>query len=142
MRVVVTGATGMIGLALADALRARGDEVVGLSRDQQRGQRVLGDAVEVHAWTQPNDEPPPEAALRGADAVVHLPSAGPTSPSAVSGSHVSAGRVRWSPGCDHSPTPTVPGPWSRSRRRATTVLAVMRPLTRTTRPGATFWPKW
>jgi uncharacterized protein (TIGR01777 family) len=72
MRVVITGATGTIGLALADALRARGDEVVALSRDQQRGQRVLGDAVEVHAWTRPNDQPPPEAALRGADAVVHL----------------------------------------------------------------------
>jgi uncharacterized protein (TIGR01777 family) len=72
MRVVITGATGTIGLALADALRNRGDDVVALSRDQQRGQRVLGDAVEVHAWPQPNDQPPPEAALTGADAVVHL----------------------------------------------------------------------
>src|ERR1039458_4744202 len=72
MRVVITGATGTIGLALADALRNRGDDVVALSRDQQRGQRVLGDAVEVHAWPHPNDEPPPEAALTGADAVVHL----------------------------------------------------------------------
>jgi uncharacterized protein (TIGR01777 family) len=72
MRVVVTGATGTIGLAVADALRGRGDQVVALSRDQQRGQRVLGEAVEVHAWPHPNDEPPPEAALRGADAVIHL----------------------------------------------------------------------
>ena len=72
MRVIVTGATGTIGLALTDALRGRGDEVVALSRDQQRGQRVLGGAVEVHAWPHPNDQPPPEAALRGADAVVHL----------------------------------------------------------------------
>jgi uncharacterized protein (TIGR01777 family) len=72
MRIVLTGATGTIGLALADALRGRGDQVVALSRDQQRGQRVLGDAAEVHAWPYPNDEPPPEAALRGADAIVHL----------------------------------------------------------------------
>lgn len=72
MRVLLTGATGLIGLALADALRDRGDQVVALSRDQQRGQRVLGEAVEVHAWPHPNDEPPPEAALRGADAVIHL----------------------------------------------------------------------
>jgi uncharacterized protein (TIGR01777 family) len=72
MRVVITGATGMIGLALADALRDRGDSVVALSRDQQRGQRVLGDAAEVHAWPHPNDEPPPAAALSGADAIVHL----------------------------------------------------------------------
>ena len=31
MRVIVTGATGTIGLALTDALRGRGDEVVALS---------------------------------------------------------------------------------------------------------------
>jgi uncharacterized protein (TIGR01777 family) len=72
MRVLLTGATGLIGLAVADALRGRGDQVVALSRDQQRGQQVLGEAVEVHAWPHPNDEPPPEAALRGADAVIHL----------------------------------------------------------------------
>ena len=33
MRVLVTGATGLIGSAVCDALLARGDEVVGLSRD-------------------------------------------------------------------------------------------------------------
>ncbi|MGA9858702.1 MAG: TIGR01777 family oxidoreductase [Solirubrobacteraceae bacterium] len=72
MRVLITGATGTIGLALADALTARGDEVVALSRDPERGQRVLGDKVAVHAWAQPNDEPPPAAALEGVDAVAHL----------------------------------------------------------------------
>jgi uncharacterized protein len=72
MRVLITGATGTIGLALADGLRARGDAVVALSRDPERGQRVLGDGAEVHAWTDPVGEPPPSEALRGADAVVHL----------------------------------------------------------------------
>ena len=43
MRVLITGATGTIGLALADALSARGDQVVALSRDPERGARVLGD---------------------------------------------------------------------------------------------------
>jgi uncharacterized protein (TIGR01777 family) len=43
MRVLITGATGTIGLAVADALRARGDQVVALSRDPERGQRVLSD---------------------------------------------------------------------------------------------------
>ena len=71
-RIVVTGATGSIGIAVVDALRARGDEVVGLSRDAERGQAVLGQGVEVHAWVQPTRTPPPSAALRGADAVVHL----------------------------------------------------------------------
>jgi uncharacterized protein len=72
MRVLITGATGTIGLAAADAWRARGDQVVALSRDPERGQRVLGDGVEVHAWAHPGDEPPPAEALAGADAVVNL----------------------------------------------------------------------
>ena len=72
MRVVVTGATGTIGRALVSALLARGEEVVALSRDAARARRSLGDEVEPHAWPSPMDEPPPEAALTGADAVVHL----------------------------------------------------------------------
>jgi uncharacterized protein (TIGR01777 family) len=72
MRVLITGATGTIGLALADALRARGDQVVALSRDPERGQRVLGDGAEVHAWPEPEGAPPPAEALAGADAVVNL----------------------------------------------------------------------
>src|ERR1700722_1396259 len=72
MRVLITGATGTIGLALADALRARGDQVVALSRDPERGQRVLGDGVEVFPWPDPVAGPPPAAALEGADAVVNL----------------------------------------------------------------------
>ena len=72
MRVLITGATGTIGLALADALRARGDQVVALSRDPERGPRVLGDGAEVHAWPEPTQAPPPAEALAGADAIVHL----------------------------------------------------------------------
>jgi uncharacterized protein len=72
MRVLITGATGTIGLAVADALQARGDEVVVLSRDPERAQRVLGGNAEVHAWCEPTAEPPPPEALSGADAVVHL----------------------------------------------------------------------
>ncbi len=72
MRVLITGATGTIGLALADALTARGDQVVALSRDPERGQRVLGESVEVHPWTEPESAPPPAEGLAGADAVVNL----------------------------------------------------------------------
>jgi uncharacterized protein (TIGR01777 family) len=72
MRVLISGATGTIGLALADALRARGDEVVALSRDPERGQRVLGDGAEVFAWPRPTQEPPPPEALAGVQGVVHL----------------------------------------------------------------------
>ena len=72
MRVLITGATGTIGLALADALRARGDEVVALSRDPERGQSVLGDGAQVFAWPLPTQEPPPPEALAGVQGVVHL----------------------------------------------------------------------
>ena len=72
MRVLITGATGTIGLALADGLAARGDQVVALSRDPERGQRVLGQGAEVHAWPDPESGPPPSEVLAGADAVVNL----------------------------------------------------------------------
>lgn len=71
-RVVVTGATGMIGSALCAALVKRGDAVVALSRDPARARAALGDGVETHAWTEPGASPPPAAALAGADAVIHL----------------------------------------------------------------------
>jgi uncharacterized protein (TIGR01777 family) len=72
MRVLITGATGTIGLAVADALRSRGDQVLALSRDPERAKRVLGADVEVHSWIRPNDESPPPEALASADAVLHL----------------------------------------------------------------------
>jgi uncharacterized protein len=72
MRVVITGATGTIGAALASALDARGNVVVALSRDADRGRRVLSSNAEVYAWPDPLGTPAPVDALRGADAVVHL----------------------------------------------------------------------
>lgn len=73
MRVVITGATGTIGTALCDSLTGRGDQIIALSRDVDRGRRALSDRVaEVHAWPDPTAAPPPSDALLGADAVVHL----------------------------------------------------------------------
>jgi uncharacterized protein len=72
MRVVVTGATGVIGRALVRELRRRGDEVVALSRDAASAQQLFGAGVEVHAWADPKATHPPAAALQGADAVVNL----------------------------------------------------------------------
>ncbi len=71
MRVLITGATGTIGLALTDRLRSRGDTIVATSRDPDRARRVLGADVEVHAWPDPTSAPPPAGAMR-VDAVVHL----------------------------------------------------------------------
>jgi uncharacterized protein len=72
MRVVLTGATGMIGQAVVSALLAREEEVVVLSRDVARAQRTFGDRVQAHAWADPLGSPPPSVALDGADGVVHL----------------------------------------------------------------------
>src|SRR3954453_5468475 len=70
MRVLITGASGLIGSALADALLARGDEVVGLTRDPERA-RPKNPTVRWHAWRATAERPPPEA-LEGVNAVVNL----------------------------------------------------------------------
>lgn len=71
-RVVVSGATGLIGRALVGALQARGDQVVALSRDEQKARRALGEDVEAFTWADPLTTQPPEAALANADGVIHL----------------------------------------------------------------------
>lgn len=70
MRVLVTGATGFLGSHVCDALLARGDEVVGLSRDAERA-RSTNPTVSWHAWN-PTAERPPSSALDGVDTVVNL----------------------------------------------------------------------
>lgn len=70
MRVLVTGASGLIGSALCDALLARGDEVVGLTRDPEQA-RPRNQTVRWHAWRATAERPPPEA-LEGVDGVVNL----------------------------------------------------------------------
>jgi uncharacterized protein (TIGR01777 family) len=71
MRVLITGATGTIGQAVADVVRGRGDQVVAVSRDAGRAQQALGAEAEVHTWPDPTAGPPPAEALR-VDAIVHL----------------------------------------------------------------------
>jgi uncharacterized protein (TIGR01777 family) len=63
VKVAVTGATGTIGSALVEELRARDDEVAVLSRSGK------GDSFR---WPDPKADPPPAEALRGRDAIVHL----------------------------------------------------------------------
>jgi len=62
MRVTLSGARGLVGTPLVEALRARGDEVTVLSRSGEPGTLV---------W-QPLAGAPPAAALEDADAFVHL----------------------------------------------------------------------
>ena len=70
MKVVVTGATGFLGTALVPALRARGDEIVVLSRSPERAKAALGDVTAVAANLEAPG--PWTAALAGAGAVIHL----------------------------------------------------------------------
>ena len=70
MKVLVTGASGLIGSALCDSLLARGDEVVGLTRDPA-GPVCASPGVTWHAW-EPTLERPPAEAFEGVDGVVNL----------------------------------------------------------------------
>jgi uncharacterized protein (TIGR01777 family) len=70
MKILVTGASGRIGKALCDELLARGDEVVGLTRDPEKA-RAKGTQIAWHAW-EPILERPTEAAFEGVDGVVNL----------------------------------------------------------------------
>jgi uncharacterized protein len=60
----------MIGSALSDALLARGDEVVGLTRDPEKA-RSTNPRVRWFAW-EPTRERPPEDAFDEVDGVVNL----------------------------------------------------------------------
>lgn len=70
MKVLVTGATGLIGSALCDALLNRGDDVAGLTRDPGKA-RLAHPGIVWHRW-EPTLERPPAAAFDGVDGVVNL----------------------------------------------------------------------
>lgn len=70
MRILVTGASGMIGSSVCDALLARGDEVVGLTRDAARA-KSTNPTVTWHGWN-PALERPPEEALDGVGGVINV----------------------------------------------------------------------
>lgn len=50
MRVIITGGTGMIGLALSRSFIQEGHEVIVLSRDPQRYERKMPDQVKLIQW--------------------------------------------------------------------------------------------
>jgi uncharacterized protein (TIGR01777 family) len=69
-KVVVTGASGMVGSTLCNALLDLGDEVIGLSRSPEKS-GLAQPAVKWFGWESTRERPPAEA-LDGADAVIHL----------------------------------------------------------------------
>jgi uncharacterized protein (TIGR01777 family) len=86
-RIIVTGATGLIGRKLFAALKGRGYEVVIFSRSPQRARAALPGAAEYVQWSAAEGGPW-AAAIDGAHAVVHL-----------AGAPISQGIVgqRWTP---------------------------------------------
>jgi uncharacterized protein (TIGR01777 family) len=70
VKVLVTGASGLIGSALCDSLLSRGDEVVGLTRDPDKVRRARP-SIAWHRW-EPTLERPPDDAFEGVDGVVNL----------------------------------------------------------------------
>jgi uncharacterized protein (TIGR01777 family) len=70
VKVLVTGATGLIGSALGDSLLSRGDEVVGLTRNPAKA-RLAKPGIAWHAW-EPTLERPAAEAFEGVDGVVNL----------------------------------------------------------------------
>lgn len=70
MRVLVTGASGLIGGTICDALLTRGDEVVGLSRNPETA-RSTNPTVRWFAWEATLERPPAEA-FEGVDGIIHL----------------------------------------------------------------------
>ena len=68
MRVVITGASGMLGGALTAALTGRGDTVTGISRDPTQARALAG--VDWRGWGEI------DGVVEGAGAVVHLAGAG------------------------------------------------------------------
>lgn len=69
MKVLVTGATGLIGRSLCGSLSEGGHTVVALSRSPETTRGLA--AAELHKW-DPRSAQFPAAALEGIDAVVHL----------------------------------------------------------------------
>jgi uncharacterized protein (TIGR01777 family) len=70
-RVVVTGATGLIGKDVCNRLRAEGYEVVVFTREPERARRAAPGAADYVAWT-PSESGPWAAHIDGAWGVVNL----------------------------------------------------------------------
>lgn len=74
MAIAITGASGLIGSALSEALRGRGDQVLHLVRRAPRAASELEPGVREARWT-PGADLDPEV-LDGVGGVVHLAGAG------------------------------------------------------------------
>ncbi|MCU0342193.1 MAG: TIGR01777 family oxidoreductase [Ignavibacterium sp.] len=70
-KIIITGATGLIGKKLTKALIDRGDEVIVFSRDAEKAKSIFPKAIDCVEW---NYRKPEEwkSKLENSDAVIHL----------------------------------------------------------------------
>ncbi len=71
MKILITGATGLIGRRLVEDRLNRGDDIVVVSRSAQRARDVLGATVRL-VEADPKSSGPWQRSVDGCDAVVHL----------------------------------------------------------------------
>lgn len=70
MRILITGATGLLGKKLLIDLLKSGHEVIGVARDKTK--IIELPAKQTHSWDALSDQDFPLAALKQCDAVIHL----------------------------------------------------------------------
>lgn len=70
-RIIITGATGLIGKKLAASLINRGDKVIIFSRDAEKAKSVFPNAIDCVEWNYRNPDSW-KSKLENADAVIHL----------------------------------------------------------------------
>ncbi len=70
-RIIITGATGLIGKKLADALIDRDDLVIIFSRDAEKAKSIFPKAMDIVEWNYQYPEQW-KSKLENADAVIHL----------------------------------------------------------------------
>lgn len=71
MKILITGATGLVGSKLCNSLCAQNHELIILTRDPRRAKSKLGINATFYEW-QPETSEPPQSALSNLDVVVHL----------------------------------------------------------------------
>ncbi len=70
-RIVITGATGLIGKKLADALIVRGDEVIVFTRNAEKARSIFPGAFECVEWNYQHPEQW-KSKFENSNAIVHL----------------------------------------------------------------------
>lgn len=71
MKILMTGATGLVGRALGIRLVREGHEVVALARDSERARAKLTFPCQLFAWDGEKNDPP-AAAFEDVDVIIHL----------------------------------------------------------------------